>query len=78
MLPASFFAIAAIALSPILESMGAIGPGASALGTFGGIAYLMLRCGMILDIRLSSLEGQPTARAGRVAKRATGRALVTR
>lgn len=76
MLPASFFAIAAIALSPILESMGAIGPGASALGTFGGIGYLALRCGMIVEARLSAVEAQPAPRKPRAIK--TGRALVTR
>lgn len=75
MLPASFFAIAAIALCPILEAMGSIGPGASALGTFGGIGYLALRCGMILESRLSALEGES---ASRVKPIKPGRALIIR
>lgn len=77
MLPASFFAIAAIALSPILESMGAIGPGASTLGTLGGIGYLALRCGMIVEAQLSEVEARPTAK-NRATIRPTGRALITR
>lgn len=80
MLPASFFAVAAIALCPIFEAMGELSPGWSSFGTFAGIGYLLLRCGMILNEKLESMEAQaPVRRKGRATRyRRTGRALITR
>jgi hypothetical protein len=77
MLPASFYAIAAIALSPILNAAGIIGNAAGNLGFLAGIVYLVVRCGMILEDRLTDLENKP-GRNRATKHRRTGRALVIR
>ena len=79
MLPASFFAVAAIALCPILNAAGVIGNAAGNLGFLAGVMYLLLRVGMIAEARLSAMEGKPGQRRSRATKaRRTGRALITR
>jgi hypothetical protein len=75
MLPLSFYAIAAIALCPILNAAGLISNAAGNLGFLAGIVYLVVRCGMILEDRLTAMESKPS-RATKA--RRTGRALVTR
>ena len=77
MLPLSFFAIAAIALCPILNAMGAIGNAAGNLGFLAGIVYLMIRAGMVLEGRLTDLENKP-GRSRATGARRTGKALVIR
>jgi hypothetical protein len=82
MLPASFFAIAAIALCPILNHAGIIGNVAGNLGFFAGVVYLVVRCGMVLEERLTEMERKPgrrpVGRSRATKARRTGRALVTR
>ena len=74
MLPASFFAIAAIALCPILNAAGIISNAAGNIGFFLGVAYLLFRCGMILEDRLTELEKMPARRPAKA--RRTGRTLI--
>ena len=78
MLPASFYAIAALALCPILAAAGIIGNVAGNLGFFAGVVYLTVRCGMVLEDRLTEMERKPVKRSRAARVRRTGRALVTR
>lgn len=80
MLPLSFYAIAAIALSPILGAMGSLTSGQATLGTLAGIAYLAIRCGMILEDKLTDMENIPARKRSprRATARRTGKSLVIR
>jgi hypothetical protein len=71
----ALLAIAAIALSPILNAMGELSDVHAWLGFFGGISVLMFGLGQVLDDWLYRLERMPP-RATRI--RRSGRVLTTR
>jgi hypothetical protein len=78
MLPMRFFAVAAIALAPILNAMGTVSNLTGWLMVIGGLGYLMLMLGVRFDSWLHDIE-RASPRRRKVARvRVPGRALVRR
>jgi hypothetical protein len=80
-LPIRFYAVAAIALAPILDHFAVLPRWQAWLILAFGVGFIAFRLGVVLDDWLHRQEHRPTRRPSprRVARvRRTGRALITR
>lgn len=79
MLPIRFYAVAAIALAPILDAMGAVSHWQAWLILAAGVGWISIRLGVVFDGWLHRHEHGPIRKPSpRMARVRTGRALVTR
>jgi hypothetical protein len=78
-LPIRFYAVAAIALAPILDSMGTLSHWQAWLMLAAGVGWMMFRLGVVFDAWLHRYESLPARKPSPSRARVrTGRALVTR
>ena len=79
MLPIRFYAVAAIALAPILDHFGAVPRWQAWLILAAGVGWMMFRLGVVFDAWLHRYESLPSRKPSpRPARVRTGRALITR